>query len=121
MRVPTIFWNYFSFFSAAVMSVLVATSAINFIEKNSRDQIKKELLSAGVDWAGVETIGLQVFLIGNAPDEAGRFRALSIAGNVVDAERLIDQMNVVDNSDIEPPKLKLEIIKNGKDIFVEHV
>ena len=118
MRVPTIFWNYFSFFSAAVMSVLVATSAINFIEKNSRDQIKKELLSAGVDWAGVETMGLQVFLIGNAPDEADRFRALSIAGNVVDAERLIDQVNIVDNSDIEPPKLKLEIIKNGKDIYV---
>ncbi len=96
----------------------MATSGINFIEKNSRDQIKKELLSAGVDWAGVETIGLQVFLIGNAPDEAGRFRALSIAGNVVDAERLIDQMNIVDNSNIEHLKLKLEIIKNGKDISV---
>ena len=92
--------------------------AINSIEKISRDQVKKELLIGGVDWADVETIGLQVFLIGNAPDEAGRFNALSLAGNVVDAERLIDQMNIIDNSNIEPPTLKLEILKNGKDVSV---
>ena len=118
MRLPKIFWNYFSFFSAAVISVIVATMAVNSIEKISRDQVKKELLIGGVDWADVETIGLQVFLIGNAPDEAGRFNALSLAGNVVDAERLIDQMNIIDNSNIEPPTLKLEILKNGKDVSV---
>ena len=92
--------------------------AINSIEKISRDQIKKELLIGGIDWADVETIGLQVFLIGNAPDEAGRFKALSLAGNLVDAERLIDQMNVIDNSNIEPPTLKLEILKTGEDFSV---
>ena len=118
MRLPKIFWNYFSFFSAAVISVIVATMAVNSIEKISRDQVKKELLTGGVDWADVETIGLQVFLIGDAPDEAGRFNALSLAGNVVDAERLIDQMNIIDNSNIEPPTLKLEILKNGKDVSV---
>ncbi len=118
MRVPKIFWNYFTFFSAAVISVLVATGAVNFIEKTSGDQIKKELLTGGADWADVETIGLQVFLIGNAPDEASRFDALILAGNVVDAERLIDQMNIIDNSNIEPQTLKLEILKNRKDVSV---
>ena len=118
MRLPKIFWNYFSFFSAAVISVLMAIMAVNFIEKTSHDQIKKQLLTGGVDWVDVETIGLQVFLIGDAPDEAGRFNALSLAGNVVDAERLIDQMNIIDNSNIEPPTLKLEILKNGKDFSV---
>ena len=96
----------------------MATTAVNFIEKTSHDQIKKQLLTGGVDWVDVETIGLQVFLIGDAPDEAGRFNALSLAGNVVDAERLIDQMNIIDNSNIEPPTLKLEILKNGKDVSV---
>jgi len=118
MRLPKIFWNYFSFFSAAVISVVVAIMAVNAIEKISRDQVKKELLTGGFDWADVETIGLQVFLIGNAPDEAGRFNALSLASNVVDAERLIDQMNIIDNSNIESPTLKLEILKNGKDVSV---
>ena len=118
MRIPKIFWNYFSFFSAAVISVLIATTAVNFIEKTAHDQIKKQLLTGGVDWVDVETIGLQVFLIGDAPDEAGRFNALSLAGNVVDAERLIDQMNIIENSNIEPPALKLEILKNGKDVSV---
>ena len=118
MRIPKIFWNYFSFFSAAVISVLMAIMAVNFIEKTSHDQIKKQLLIGGVDWVDVETIGLQVFLIGDAPDEAGRFNALSLAGNVVDAERLIDQMNIIENSNIEPPALKLEILKNGKDVSV---
>ena len=118
MRIPKIFWNYFSFFSAAVISVLIATTAVNFIEKTAHDQIKKQLLTGGVDWVDVETIGLQVFLIGDAPDEASRFNALSLAGNVVDAERLIDQMNIIDILNIEPPTLKLEILKNGKDISV---
>ena len=118
MRVPKIFWNYFSFFSAAVVSVLLATMAVDFIENTSRVQIKKELLAGGVNWADVETIGLQVFLIGNAPDEASRFNAISLAGNVVDSERLIDQMNIVDNSNIKPPNLKLEILKNKRDISV---
>ena len=96
----------------------MATTAVNFVEKISHDQIKKQLLNGGVDWVDVKTIGLQVFLVGDAPDEAGRFNALSLAGTVVDAERLIDQMNIIDNSNIEPPTLKLEIIKNGKDVSV---
>ena len=53
MRVPKIFWNYFSFFSAAVVSVLLATMAVDFIENTSRVQIKKELLAGGVNWADV--------------------------------------------------------------------
>ena len=52
MRVPKIFWNYFTFFSAAVISVLVATGAVNFIEKTSLDQIKKELMVASADKVG---------------------------------------------------------------------
>ena len=118
MRVPKIFWNYFSLFLAAVISVQVATVIVDFIEKTSRDQVKKELLTGGVNWANVETVGLQVFLIGNAPNEAGRFNAISLAGNAVDAERLIDQMNIIDNSNIKSPNLKLEILKNGNDISV---
>ena len=69
----------------------MATAAVNFIEKISRDQIKKELLTGGVNWADVEAMGLQVFLIGNAPNEASRFDALSLASNVVDAERFKSQ------------------------------
>ena len=103
MQLPKVFWNYFSFFSAAITSVLVATVAIDLIEKTSRDQVKKELLTGGVIWADVETVGLQVFLIGNAPDEASRFNAISLAGNVVDAERVIDQMNIIDNQTVKPP------------------
>ena len=118
MGIPKIFWNYFSFFSAAVISVLMATTAVNFVEKISHDQIKKQLLNGGVDWVDVKTIGLQVFLVGDAPNEAGRFNALSLAGTVVDAERLIDQMNIIDSSNIEPPTLKLEISKNEKAISV---
>jgi len=39
----------------------VATMAINSIEKISRDQVKKELLIGGVDWADVETIVCKFF------------------------------------------------------------
>ena len=46
----------FSFFSAAVISVLMATKAVNFIEETAHDQIKKQLLTGGVDWVDVEQI-----------------------------------------------------------------
>jgi len=47
MQLPKVFWNYFSFFSAAIISVLVATVAIGLIEKTSREKVKKELLKGG--------------------------------------------------------------------------
>ncbi len=67
-------------------------------------------------WAEVDTNGLQLFLAGTAPSEASRFKALSVAGTVVDAARVIDQMLVEDAADIAPPRFAIEILRNDHGI-----
>ena len=44
------------------------------------------------------------------------FKAKSAAGTVVDAARVIDQMNVIDSVEITPPEFKLEILRTGKSV-----
>ena len=67
-------------------------------------------------WTEVETDGLQVYLAGTAPTEAARFRALSVAGTVVDATRVIDQMLVAEAEGVEPPRFAIEILRNERGI-----
>ncbi len=53
--------------------------------------------------------GLQVIIEGEAPTEADRFRAMSIAGGIVDASRVIDNMRVADTAGIAAPDFAIEI------------
>lgn len=100
------------FAAAIVLSVLVAWSAMTAIETLSKNAIDRALLLEGADWAEVETNGLQVVLTGTAPDEPGRFRALSIAGSEVDSGRVIDRMEVPATEEITPPEFSIEMLRN---------
>jgi OOP family OmpA-OmpF porin len=69
-------------------------------------------------WAEVEADGLQVTLEGIAPTEARRFAALSMAGTVVDAARVIDNMEVEATTAISAPRFSAEILRNDSGISV---
>jgi OOP family OmpA-OmpF porin len=86
------------------------------VETASKSSVLNELDRAELTWAEVDTNGLQVFLIGTAPDEAARFQALASAGRVVDASRVIDQMLVEDPEDLAPPRFSIEILRNDAGI-----
>ncbi|WP_353617501.1 OmpA family protein [Tropicibacter sp. R15_0] len=94
------------------MSLVSAYFSAGVIETASKADVLRELDLAGLSWAEVDTNGLQVFLIGTAPDEAARFQALSTAGGVVDAARVIDQMLVEEPEDLAPPDFSIEILRN---------
>lgn len=86
------------------------------IERFSRLGVRRALVEAGHDWVDVQADGLQVILAGTAPSEALRFRALAIAGNVVDASRVRDAMSVADSAQIAPPDFSVEILRNDDGI-----
>jgi OmpA-OmpF porin, OOP family len=86
------------------------------IERFSKLGVRRALTEAGHSWASVEADGLQVILAGTAPTEAMRFRALAIAGNVVDAARLRDAMNVAEVTSIAAPQFSMEILRNDAGI-----
>ncbi len=112
MRLSSIFAIAGTFLLAAILCWVAAGFSVTVIEDNSRTSVRRALELQGMDWAEVDANGLQVFLAGIAPTEATRFGALSVAGGVVDAARVIDQMLVEDAADIAPPRFSVEILRN---------
>ncbi|WP_101065530.1 OmpA family protein [Roseovarius salinarum] len=112
MRLSSIVPVAAAFLVAAVLSLVAAGYAVSAVEQGSKSVVRQELVRRGMEWVTVDTNGLQVFLAGTAPSEAARFNALSAAGSVVDAARLIDQMLVAEAEDIAPPRFSVEILRN---------
>ena len=112
MRLSAIFAIAASFGVAAILCLVAAGFSVRVIEDNSRNSVRDTLDANGLIWSEVDANGLQVFLGGTAPSEALRFKALSVAGQVVDAARVIDQMDVADTAEIAPPAFSVEILRN---------
>ncbi|WP_371226308.1 OmpA family protein [Roseovarius sp. 2305UL8-3] len=118
MRLSSVFAIIGVFVAAAALCLLAARFSVTVIEDHSRQSVRDTLDEQGLTWAEVDASGLQVFLAGEAPTEARRFKALSVAGTVVDAARVIDQMLVEDTADIAPPRFSVEILRNDSGISV---
>jgi OOP family OmpA-OmpF porin len=86
--------------------------AKNRIEAQALTGLNLALSQAGQDWVDVSVDGLSVTLSGTAMDEATRFAALSTAGRVVDATRVIDGMDVLAAAAIQAPEFSIELLKN---------
>ncbi|MBP0481561.1 OmpA family protein [Sagittula salina] len=118
MRLSTLALIAGTFAAAGGASLLAANFSATLVETASQSGVLNELDAEGLTWAEVDTNGLQVFLIGTAPDEAARFQALSAAGRVVDASRVIDQMLVEEPEDMAAPRFSVEILRNDAGISV---
>jgi OOP family OmpA-OmpF porin len=118
MRLSSLFVTGGAFLAAGGLSLLAANFSADAIETASEMGVLTALDSGGLTWAEVDTNGLQVFLFGTAPDEAARFQALSAAGRVVDASRVIDQMLVEEPEKRAPPRFSVEILRNDAGISV---
>jgi OOP family OmpA-OmpF porin len=116
MRLSSIAIISATFGAAAVLSGIGAGFAVNVVEDQSELGVRRALDAQLMHWAEVEANGLQVFLTGEAPSEAVRFNALSTAGTVVDAARVIDQMSVKDSADLLAPTFSVEILRNDSGI-----
>ncbi|QPM90730.1 OmpA family protein [Pseudooceanicola algae] len=105
-----------TFALAAVGSLVAAGFAVTQVEDASEIGIRTALDKADLDWAEVQANGLQAILSGTAPNEAQRFRAKTAASTVVDASRVIDDMNVEARTALSPPHFSIEILRNDSDI-----
>ncbi len=89
-----------------------AMAAVSAIESQSETSVRATLAEGGLGWTEVSVDGLQLVLSGIAPDEAARFAAVTRAGKVVDASRIIDQMEVQAQETPEQPDFAVEILRN---------
>ena len=107
-----------TFAAAAGVSLVAASFAVTVMEQNSETALRRALDEGGMGWAEVTADGLRVTMQGTAPDEATRFAALSLAGGVVDATRVIDEMSVPPSKGIAPPRFSAEILRNHSGISI---
>lgn len=118
MRISSFLIPTAAFAGAAGLSLVVAGFAATALENNSEIVVRRTLDKAGFTWAEVAADGLRVELSGEAPDEATRFAAISEVGSVVDAARIIDQMEITPSKGIAPPRFSTEILRNDAGISI---
>lgn len=118
MRISSLITILAVFLIAGGISTFGAMRAADFIEKRSLAAVSDALVTNGHTWTSVHVDGLRVEMTGKAPDEATRFRALSVATGIVDAERIIDSMDVVDAAAIAAPKFSVEILRNDSGVTI---
>jgi len=118
MRLSSLLIIVSMFFAAALLSLVTANMSVKLIEESSEIGVRDALDERDMTWADARANGLQVTLAGVAPTEAARFAALSTAGTVVDAARVIDDMEVEAAAAIEPPRFSAEILRNDAGLSI---
>lgn len=118
MRLSSLLILATTFASAAGLSLIVAGFSATVVEQGTEIAVRRALDEKGYNWAEVTADGLQVKLSGQAPDEADRFAAISLTGGVVDAARVIDQMQVKPSEGIAPPRFSTEVLRNDAGISI---
>ncbi|TMM55532.1 OmpA family protein [Sulfitobacter sabulilitoris] len=118
MRLSSIFITGLTFAAAAAISLVAANFSVELIEDSSEIGVRDALDARGLTWAEVEADGLQVTLAGLAQSEAVRFQALTAAGTIVDAARVIDEIEVEAQAAIAPPRFSAEVLRNDAGLSV---
>lgn len=118
MRLSHLFLRIGVFVFAAIACTLAARATVAVVEEVSVISVQEDLVDNDMQWASVLGDGLQVILEGQAPSEAARFRAISTAGRIVDASRVIDNMSVADSAGIAAPEFAVEILRGDSGISI---
>ena len=118
MRLSQLFLRIGVFIAAALACTLTARATVAVVEDVSVMTVQESLVDEQMPWVSVIGDGLQVILEGEAPTEADRFRAMSAAGRIVDASRVIDNMAVADTSGIAAPEFAVEILRGDSGISI---
>ncbi|WP_091302698.1 OmpA family protein [Gemmobacter aquatilis] len=112
MRLPPSLLTTAAFVSAGVVAIVTAWTGTGLIESRSVAAVRSALMTEGITWPEVRASGLQVRIVGTAPNEAARFRVINIAGTVVDSARVRDRMDVAPVRAIEAPRFSVEMLRN---------
>ncbi|WP_299968212.1 OmpA family protein [uncultured Roseobacter sp.] len=107
-----------AFTGAAALALFTANASVELVEDSAETQVRRALDDSNLTWAEVEADGLRVLIAGTAPTEALRFAALTTAGTRVDAERIIDEMEVTAARAIAPPQFSAEVLRTGSGLSI---
>jgi OOP family OmpA-OmpF porin len=118
MRLSALFVRLGVFLIAAIVCVFGARIAVATVETRSVEAVQVALADRGHSFAGVIGDGLQVILEGEAPSIVIQLRAVSTAGTMVQASRVIDNMTVAAAEGVETPEFSMEILRNDSGVSI---
>ncbi|OUS22550.1 hypothetical protein A9Q95_06180 [Rhodobacterales bacterium 59_46_T64] len=116
MRLSSIIVFASAFGVAAGACLVAASFAVTLIEDSSEIGVRDALDDANMAWAEVHADGLQVFLTGTSPSEVLRLSAQTSASAVVDAARVINNIEVTATRKLAAPHFSIEILRNDSGV-----
>lgn len=105
-----------AFLGAGLLAALIAWGGAVVIERLSVSSVNSRLLSEGITYVQVQADGLQVHLLGTAPNEAARYRVMNLVGSMIESSRIRDKMDVTPVKAVEAPRFSLEMLRNDDGI-----
>lgn len=115
-RLPPGLTAILAFAVAGAFALFIAMTAAAVIERRSVKAINWAMANEGITWVKASADGMLVTLSGTAPNEAARFRAVNIAGSVIDSGRVRDELSVTPVTQIEAPRFSVEMLRNDDGI-----
>ncbi len=112
MRLSSILIRVATFGAAALVAYVGSSTSVSLLEKRSGMAVQEALIDANMPWSRVIADGLQIVIEGEAPTEIARLRAVTVAGGVVDASRVINNASVKDTSRAVAPDFTIEMLRN---------
>lgn len=94
----------------------MAVTSADRIESRTVEIVQFSMREDGLGWVDVSADGLLLILEGTAPDEAARFRAISRAVSLVEGDRIVDRLDVVEPDSFDAPPFALEMLRNDEGI-----
>lgn len=116
MRLSSLLPIFGALSAAGLLALGAASFSARAIERTTMRAVETQLELEGFEWTDVATDGLQVVLMGTAPNESSQLAAQRTAGHVVDAARVINVMTVEQQDAVPAPRFSIEILRNDRGI-----
>ena len=106
------------FFGLVLSVSLIASSfaLVSFYEAKTLRLLEKETSDSELSWLNISIDGTSVLVSGTAPNEAGRFKAITLVSSTINSALITDKIEI--KKDIILPKLDytLELLRDDDDI-----
>lgn len=96
----------------------LALVSVDYVENRKSAEARAVLKHHGLDWVSAEPDGMRIVLTGQAPDEASRFRAITVASQITNPAHIRDAMTVPPPEDMPLLAYEVEILRNGNSVLM---
>lgn len=96
----------------------IAVVSVDFVESRKITRVSSVLEDNDITWAEAQPDGMLIVLSGEAPDEASRFRAITMVSHVTNPAHIRDAMTVTPPEDMPLLAYQVDIMRNADSVVM---